>query len=156
TVLWHRITERIPTLPGVIAVAHASDLPVTCNCAALEFRVLGHAWNGEHNRALKRAISPDYFAVLQARQIRGRFFTEEDNQSKPRVVIINRTLAKRFFADEDPVGRIIGDANLSPRSLAQIVGVVDDIREGDLNDVIEPAAYYPLNQDTNGGRFLTV
>jgi macrolide transport system ATP-binding/permease protein len=155
TALWRRITDRISTLPGVIAMARTTDLPVTCNCSAREFRVVG-PWNGEHNRALKRAISPDYFAVLQARRIRGRFFTEEDDQSKPPVVIINRALARRFFADEDPVGKIIGDANLSPKSLAQIVGVVDNIREGDLNDVIEPAAYYPLTQDTSVGSFLAV
>jgi ABC-type antimicrobial peptide transport system permease subunit len=71
-------------------------------------------------------------------------------------VIINRTLATRFFAGEDPIGKTIGDANLSPKSLAQIVGVVDDIREGDLNDVIAPAAYYPLNQEAGSGPFLMV
>jgi predicted permease len=156
TALWRRIRERVSTLPGVITVARTSDIPVTCNCNVREFRVLGHSWNGEHNRALKRAISPDYFAVLQARRIRGRFFTEEDDQSKPPVVIINRTLARRFFGNEDQVGKSIGDLNLTPRSLAQIIGVVDDIREGDLNDVIEPAAYYPLNQDTAVGSFLAV
>jgi predicted permease len=118
--------------------------------------VLGHPWNGEHNQALQRQISSDYFAVVQARRIGGRFFIEEDDESKPAVVVINRTLARRFFAGEDPIGRTIGDVTLSPESLAQIVGVVDDIREGDLNDVIEPAAYYPAKQHKGVGRFLTV
>jgi predicted permease len=154
--LRRRITERVSTLPGVVAVAFTNQLPVTCNCYEGEVRVLGHPWNGEHNRVVKRAISPEYFTVVQARRFRGRFFNEEDDQSKPAVVIINRTLARRFFAGEDPIGKTIGDANLSPKSLAQIVGVVDDIREGDLNDVIEPAAYYSLNQDSGGGSFLAV
>jgi predicted permease len=153
--LWRRITERISTLPGVIDVGYTSDLPVTCNCGSREFRVLGHPWNGEHNQALRRAISPDYFSVFQAQRIRGRFFNEEDDRLKPHVVIINRTLARRFFAAEDPIGKTIGDANLSPASLAQIVGVVADVREGDLNDVIEPAAYYPFNQE-GSAHFLTV
>jgi predicted permease len=119
--------------------------------------VLGHPWNGEHNRALRRVVSPDYFAVIRAQRFRGRFFSEADDQSKAPVVIINRTLARRFFIDEDPIGRMIGDANLSPRSLAQIVGVVDDIREGDLNEVIAPAAYYSSKQDARGGgSFLAV
>jgi len=154
--LSRRIVDHISTLPGVIALAYTSDLPVSGNFSGREFRVFGYPWNGEHNRALKRVISPDYFAVLQARRIRGRFFTKEDNQSKPSVVIINRTFARRFFGEEDPVGKTIGDASLSPKSLAQIVGVVDDIREGDLNDVISPAAYYSLNQDRDGARFLAV
>jgi predicted permease len=154
--LSRRIVDHISTLPGVIAVAYTSDLPVTGNFSGREFRVFGYPRNGERNRALKRVISPDYFAVLQARRIRGRFFTKEDDESKPPVVIINRAFARRFFADEDPVGKTIGDANLSPKSLAQVVGVVDDIREGDLDDVISPAAYYSLNQDRDGARFLAV
>ena len=154
--LWRRISERISALPGVIAAAHSSDLPVTCNCGAEEFRVVGQAWNGEHNRALQRVVSPDYFTVLQARRISGRFFTDADDMAKPRVAVVNRALVRRFFPHSDPVGRVIGDATLSPGSLTQILGVVDDIREGDLNEGIEPAVYYPYSQNPGGGSFLAV
>ncbi len=138
---WWSTSRR---MPGVVSVAHTSDLPITCNCGSTEFRVLGHPWYGEHDQALERETSADYFKVLQARLIAGRFYTEADDSSKPRVAVINRALAKQFFPGEDPVGRTIGDAELSPKSLVQVIGVVNDVREGDLVDPLVPALYYPF------------
>jgi predicted permease len=118
--------------------------------------VVGHPWYGEHDTVLERETSVDYFKALQAKLIAGRFYTEADDSSKPRVAVINRVLANRFFPGEDPVGRTIGDAELSPKSLAQVIGVVDDVREGDLVDPLAPALYYPFKQDTDGTLFLVV
>jgi predicted permease len=154
--LSQRLVEHISSMPGVISVAHTSDLPITCNCNSTDFRVVGHPWYGEHDKALQRATSADYFKVLQARLVAGRFYTEADDASKPRVAVINRAMADRFFQGEDPVGRTIGDAELSPKSLARIIGVVDDIREGDLVEPLAPALYYPFQQDIEGTLFLVV
>jgi macrolide transport system ATP-binding/permease protein len=154
--LSQRLVEHISRVPGVVSVAHTSDLPITCNCNSTEFRVLGHPWYGEHDKTLQRETSADYFKVLQARLIAGRFYTEADDSSKPRVAVINRALAKWFFPGEDPVGRTIGDAQLSPKSLAQVIGVVDDVREGDLVEPLAPALYYPFKQDAEGTLFLVV
>ena len=154
--LSQRLLEHISATPGVVSVAHTNDLPITCNCDAMEFRVLGHPWYGGHDKALERETTADYFKVLQARLIAGRSYTEADDSSKPRIVLINRALAKLFFPGEDPVGRTIGDAELSPRSLAQVIGVVDDVREGDLVEPLMPALYYPFKQDPGGTLFLVV
>jgi len=72
------------------------------------------------------------------------------------VVIINQTMARRFFADEDPLGKTIGDRDLSPASLEQIVGVVSDVREGGLELEIKPAMYHPYKQDITQGFFVAV
>jgi predicted permease len=154
--LSQRLLARVSAIPGVASVAHTSDLPITCNCDSTDFRVPGHPWHREHDKALTRETSADYFKVLQARLIAGRFYTEAEDNSKPRVAVINQALAKRFFPGEDPVGRMIGDAALSTKSLAQIVGVVDDVREGDLVEPLKPALYYPFTQNTNQGFFLVV
>lgn len=154
--LSQRLMQHIPSVPGVVAAAHTSGLPVTCNCSSMELRVQGHPWYGEHDKALRRQTSVDYFRVLQAKLISGRFYTEADDRSKPRVAVINRALANRFFPGEDPVGRTIGDAALSPKSLAQVIGVVEDVREGDLVEPLEPALYYPFQQETGGTLFLVV
>jgi macrolide transport system ATP-binding/permease protein len=154
-VLSQRLVDHISGMPGVVSVAHTSELPVTCNCDSTQFRVVGRPWYGEHDQVLQRETSADYFEVLQARLIAGRFYTVADGSSKPRVAVINRALANRFFPGEDPVGRTIGDAELSPKSLAQVIGVVEDVREGDLVEPLVPALYYPFKQET-GALFLMV
>jgi macrolide transport system ATP-binding/permease protein len=154
--LSQRLVEHISAMPGVVSVAHTSDLPITCNCNSTDFRMLGHPWYGEHDKALQRETSANYFKVLQARLIAGRFYTEADDSSKPRVAVINRALAKRFFPGEDPVGRTIADAKLSPKSLARVIGVVDDVREGDLVEPLVPALYYPFQQYADGTLILVV
>ena len=154
--LSQRLVQHIPAMPGGVSVAHTSELPITCNCDSTEFRVLGHPWDGEHDTVLKRETSADYFKVLEARLIDGRFYSEADDSSKPRVAVINRALAKRFFPGEEPVGRTIGDAELSPKSLARVIGVVDNVREGDLVEPLAPAVYYPFQQDAGGTLFFVV
>jgi len=140
------LVERIARLPGVTSVAHTTILPVTCNCNTTWFRVLGHPFHGEHNDAPERAVTTDYFKTIEARLMRGRFFTEADDASKPLVVVINQTLARQFFAGEDPIDKMIGNTDLDPKSMKRIIGVVDDIREGTLEQEIRPAVYYPFKQ----------
>ncbi len=154
--LSRRLLEHVSAMPGVVAAAHTSELPITCNCDAADFRVMGRAWYGEPDKVLQRETSADYFQVLQARLNAGRFYTEADDGSKPRVAVINRALAKRFFPGEDAVGKTIGDAELSPQSRARVIGVVDDVREGDLVEPLAPAVYYPFAQNTDGSLFLVV
>ena len=144
-----RVLDRIASMPGVIAVSHTSDTPVRCNCDTTWFRVLGHPYKGEHNDAPQRTVSTDYFKTIQAKLIRGRLFTEADDASSTPVIIINQTLAKQFFPNEDPIGKMIGDTDLSPKSMRQIVGIVDDIREGGLDEDIRYAVYYPFTQSTD-------
>ena len=110
-------------------------------------RFVGRPYNGEHTEVNQRDVSADYFTTLGARLLRGRYFTDAEDASKPRVVVINRTLARRYFPDEDPIGKTFGDTSLSPGSIKEIIGIVDDIREGPLDSEIWPAVYYPYNQD---------
>jgi len=150
-----RVLDRIAAMPGVIAVSHTSDTPVRCNCDTTWFRILGHPYSGEHNDSPERSVSTDYFKTIQAKLIRGRLFTDADDASSTPVIIINQTLAKQFFPNEDPIGKMIGDTDLSPKSMRQIVGIVDDIREGGLDEDIRYAVYYPFTQSTDDG-FIVV
>src|SRR6185436_18527563 len=107
---------------------------------------VGRAYSGEHNEVNQRGVSPDYFTTLQATLLRGRMFTDAEDFNKPNVVVINQTLAKKFFPGEDPIGQRFGDLTLTTESIKEIIGVVDDIREGPLDSEIWPAEYYPFNQ----------
>lgn len=144
--LQRKLVAEIKTLPGVTSVALADTLPVTFNGNTDWIRFVGHAYSGEHNEVNQRGVSSDYFTTLQANLLRGRMFGDAEDQSKPQVVVINQTLAKKYFPDEDPVGQRFGDTQLDPKSIKEIVGVVDDIREGPLESEIWPAYYYSLNQ----------
>jgi macrolide transport system ATP-binding/permease protein len=144
--LGRRMVSRIAGLPGVEAVAVANQLPLSGNGNTNWIRVVGRPYDGEHNEVNERDVSSDYFTTLRARLLRGRYFTDAEDASKPRVVVINQAMEKKFFPGEDPIGQKIGDTSLSPQSIMEIVGVVEDIREGSLDEEIWPATYVPFNQ----------
>lgn len=154
--LSRRVIETVNGIPGAVTAGTVTRLPVTCNCDASPHRVLGRSWNGEQQQAVSSVVSTSYFATIQTRLLRGRFFAETDDLSHPAVAIVNRSMAEQFFPGEDPIGQTIGDDALSRDSLREIVGVVDDIREGALNDAIRPAIYAPANQKPGTSSFLVV
>jgi len=140
------VVDQIKSLPGVTSVALADVLPLSFNGNTDWIRFVGRAYNGEHNEVNQRLASSGYFATLQARLLRGRTFKDSDDATKPNVVVINQTLAKKYFPGEDPIGQRFGDTDLHPDTLREIIGVVDDIKEGPLDSEIWPAYYAPFNQ----------
>jgi predicted permease len=147
--LGRKLVDAVKNLPGVTAVALADTLPLTFNANTTRLRFVGRDYNGEHNEVNEREVSSDYFRTLQARLLRGRTFTDSEDLSKPKVVIVNQTLAKKYFPSQDPIGQRIGDTKLSPESIMEIIGIVDDIREGPLDSELWPAVYVPINQSPN-------
>jgi len=104
----------------------------------------------------QRDVSSEYFATLQAKLRQGRYFADSDDMSKPNVVIINHALAKQYFLGEDPIGKKIGDNDLTPKSISEIVGVVEDVRESTLDTDTWPTIYYPFNQSTDNNFSLVI
>jgi predicted permease len=147
--LERRILRRIGEVPGVKSAGVTSQLPVTYNGNTTWIRFVGRPFAGEHNEVNQRDVSAEYLATLQAKLLRGRYFKDGEDLSKPRVAIINQALARKYFAGQDPIGKQFGDLGLTPQSIKEIVGVVDDVREGSLDAEIWPAVYYPFNQSTD-------
>ena len=145
--LGRQIMSRIASLPGVQSVAITTrQLPVSFNGNTDWIRFVGRPYNGKHNEVNERDVSAAYFTTLHARLLRGRYFSNAEDETKPRVVIINQVLARNYFPGQDPIGQRIGDTELSPKSIRQIIGVVDDVREGTLDSEIWPTEYLPFNQ----------
>jgi macrolide transport system ATP-binding/permease protein len=144
--LARRVVNRLATLPGVKSVGLTTLMSVSFNGNTDWIRFVGRPYNGEHNEVNERDVSSDYFTTLEAKLVRGRFFTDSEDASKPRVAIINQALAKQYFPGEDPIGRKFGDDGLTPNSIKEIIGIVDDIKEGPLDSQIWPAEYLPFNQ----------
>jgi len=94
-------------------------------------------------------VTPGYFQTIRAKLIKGRYFSEGEASSKRAVVVVNRAFAKKYFPEEDPIGKQIGNTQLTPDSLKEIIGVVEDIRDGSLASEIWPAQYIPFDQDSD-------
>lgn len=154
--LGRTVVNEIKSLPGVTSAALVDVLPLSFNGNTDWIRFVGRDYNGEHNEVNQRAVSPDYFATLQAKLLRGRTFTDSEDASKPRVVVINRTLAQKYYPGQDPIGQRFGDTNLDPGSIKEIVGVVDDIREGPLDSEIWPAYYFSTIQNPDNAFSIVV
>lgn len=141
------VVERARSLPGVVSAAVTTDLPVTCNCDTDWVRFVGRPYNGVHNEVNDRAVSADFFRTLQARLLRGRFFTETDDASHPKVILINEAFAEKYFPGEDPVGQMLGNTDLKPDTLRRIVGVVANVKDGALDQTEWPTEYEAFAQD---------
>ncbi len=139
--------EKLKALPGVTHASAASTLPAanggnTRSPAAVEGRPLPAV--SERTIALRSTTSPGFFEVLGIPLKQGRDFTWQDRPGAPSVVIINETMAKKFFPGENPIGRrlITGIASI-PR---EIVGVVGDVRMENLSLPPGVEMYYPAAQ----------
>jgi predicted permease len=146
TTVTRKIIDRVATLPGVTSVGTTSTLPASFNGNTNWIRVVGHPFHGEHNEVNSRQVDPGYFGALRANLVRGRLITERDDSTRPRIAVINKAFADKYFPGEDPIGKKYGNGDLKPESIRDIVGVVDNIRESALDEEIWPAEYTPANQ----------
>ena len=144
--LYREVVRRATSLPGVESAGLTSRLPVGCNCPTDGIRIVGRTYHGEHNEVNERHVSANYLPTLKATLVRGRYFTETDDASRPGVTVINEALARKYFPFQDPIGQSIADDEGGVPSVWQIVGVVEDVREGPLDVGIAPTEYFPINQ----------
>lgn len=150
------LLQRVDALPGVISASTTSVPPLSFNGNTDWIRFVGRPYHGEHNEVNERDVSPDYMKTLQVRLLRGSLFTDTADTSHPKVVLINKTLARIYFPGEDPIGQRIGDDGLTPDSIKEIIGVVDDLKEGALDSQMMPAVYYPMYQSEDDDFTLIV
>lgn len=147
--LGRELVRKVESLPGVQSAALTTVLPVSFNGNTLWIRIVGKPYDGKHIEVNERDVSSEFFQTIGAKLVRGRYFSDAEDQTKPRVVIINQTLANKYFQEEDPIGQQIGDTTLTPKSIKTIIGVIEDIKDGALDSEIWPAEYHPFNQDPN-------
>jgi predicted permease len=142
-----KLLERVERLPGVASAGVASDLPVGSGDGMVIVEVVGKPELHKNDEVVARFTNPGYFRTLGARLREGRYFTEEEDRTKLPVVVINQTMAQRYFAGEKAIGQQLRFWNKPP---TRIIGVVDDIREGPLEMEVRPAFYLPFSagQDT--------
>jgi macrolide transport system ATP-binding/permease protein len=157
--LERQVIGRMSVLPGVTSAGVSRHLAIGGGegFAALfrHFRVEGRPYVGEGDEATEQGASVGYFETLRARLLQGRYFTESDDASRPPVAIINRTVAEEMFPAEDPVGKRLIDEYDRDHPI-EIIGVVDDIKEGPLDMKPIAGVYEPFNQDPRDDFYVVV
>jgi len=142
--------HRLSSLPGVESTAAVSALPMypVGIDFALPFTIEGKAApaNGEEPRADIRMATPKYFETMKMALIKGRFIDERDLPGLPGAMVINETMARRYFGGEDPLGKVVRN----PHGKAEVVGIVGDTKHYGLDrepraELFMPAYQQPLN-----------
>jgi len=152
------ILERLGALPGAVGAATVSRLPMTLTSWSSDFAVAGRAREAFGIDVLHREISPRYHDILRVPLLAGRSFTDADGPGSPPVVVINEALARKYFANEDPLGkRVAFDRYPDSTSFWRtIVGVVGSERQEGLELEARPEFFAPVKQDDNGSRTILV
>jgi putative ABC transport system permease protein len=154
---YQQLTKRAAALPGVRGAAAIGTIFLTATPSSTNFSIEGRPDFPPHERVEVPldGITPDYFSVMDIPILAGRAFTDADTATAPPVVIINETMAKRFWPGENPVGRRMKygmSGNSNP--WMTIVGVVADTRRTGFDAVVRPETYLPHAQ--SGDTAMTV
>ena len=136
-----RLLDRLKGVPGVEAVGISTACPLT-GVGDVGIHFDGPPRMGTTANYFR--VTPGYLRVMQIPLIRGRLITEQDTSTSPPVVLINETMAHRFFPDEDPIGKRLDISG--PTYMREIVGIVGDIKQESLRTPTPPQVYEPLAQ----------
>lgn len=143
----HEMLENIRTLPGVRSAGLVNALPITGG-PSTEFVIEGRPAPrlGEEPGADIRVADPQYFSTMGIPLVAGRVFTEHDNAASARVVLINQTLARKFWPSENPLGQRITMKDWGPPLTGEIVGVVGDVKTNGLDEQVGLMIYWSYYQ----------
>jgi putative ABC transport system permease protein len=142
---FRRQLEAVSALPGIQAAALASNLPVEGGVngdIGIEGKELP---NDEAPVAEKRVVSANYFQVVGARLVSGRWPDARDAAGAPPIVIVNQSFARRWLPGEAAVGKRVAFF-WETEGFQTIAGVIGDLREGSLDQPSRPAIYIPVEQ----------
>jgi predicted permease len=153
-----QVVGRLGARPEVASVAYGNCPPVSggCNGTMATFPDRPRVARGAEPTVGVFWASPGYFDVLGVRVIKGRVFTGSDRVGAPRVVVINETAARQFWGNEDPIGKRIGVGQGGFGDGAEVVGVVADVRYGEVEAAVDPDVYLPLLQSMRSSGYLFV
>ena len=155
---YKQLLARVQAMPGVESASVASTAPLL-GYSSMTVMDIKDQPPAEFAVALN-CVSPDYFATLGIKLIRGRVFTGQDRIGAPRVAIINRAAAEGLFADDEAIGKLIKpyvDADYpNAEAFVEIVGMVDDVKYGRIEERAEPSVYLSFLQPTDSASTLIV
>jgi predicted permease len=150
---YRELIGRLAVLPGVQGAAATSDLPWTGYDENTSFGIEGRQFaDDEYPSAQYHFATPDYFRTVGIPLLGGRFFSEADDADAPRVIVINKSMADRYWPDADAVGkrvRLWGETRM-------IAGIIGDLKDSPGEMRAKPGFFFPVNQQAQSGLVLVV
>jgi putative ABC transport system permease protein len=147
--------ERLRSLPGVKSAAFVAPMPFSGGNVSSDFRIEGRPKPdpGQEPDANNRSVTAQYFQAIGIPLLKGRYFTEQDRRGGAvGAAIINETLARRYFPNEDPIGKYVSNVGANQNDgdpqRWEIVGVVGDVRHNSLTRPAAPELYLPYQQNS--------
>ncbi|HEY6333262.1 MAG TPA: ABC transporter permease, partial [Blastocatellia bacterium] len=145
TTFYRELARRINSIPGVTEAAFVSHFPTSDFGFRFSLTIEDRPSSGDSDlHALDILINPDYFTVMQIPLVRGRYFSDADDDTKQRVAIIDESTARRYWPDRDAIGRRI---RIGQGAWMIIVGIVKDVKQDALDVTGFPDVYVPMYQD---------
>ena len=142
---YRELSRRVDSIPDVTQAGFVSQLPTSDFGFRFLLGIEDRPANGDGDfHARDILISPGYFQVMQIPLVRGRYFSDGDEEGKPRVAIVDESTARRYWPDRDAIGRRI---SLGQGAWMTIVGIVKDVKQDGLDTVGFPHVYVPMYQD---------
>ncbi len=138
-----QLEPRVAGIPGVVSagMANCHALAGGCNFTIIWFRDRAPVPRGSEPTVGVHFVSPDYFKTLRIPLLAGRGFTSADRPASPKVVMIGETAARRFWPSESPIGKPIGVGQGGFGDRAEVIGVVGDVRYGQMDEPPLPDVY---------------
>jgi putative ABC transport system permease protein len=153
----HDVVTRMQSIPGVTAAGIVTTLPLGPVNVQTRLFIEGRPapGPGEDIRVLYRASNPDYFRAMGIPLLRGRLFNNGDRTGQPQVVIVNDTMARRYWPGEDAVGRRLSFAGTNG-PWATVIAVAGDVRQNGLSSEPVPEVYTSIVQTLLGPQVSTI
>jgi len=146
TGFYRRLHDEVRALPGATATAISTTLPLSGSNIGVGFAVDGRPVEpGVRTSAAFFGVSPEYFSTMGIPLLRGRGFTERDDEQSPGVMVVSEAMAAKYWPGEDPIGKRI-KISYNDTGLREIVGVAGDVKQGDLTDTKSAQMYAPFVQ----------
>jgi putative ABC transport system permease protein len=159
-----QVLERIRALPGVVSANFSAPAPFTNADIDINFTIEGRPAPpvGQEPVAAVQVVTPGYFQAMQIPLQRGREFSDRDIKGGIGSMVINETMAKRFWPDVEPVGQfvtgigLVADRDSGEPDRYQIIGVVADVKYSQLDKATLPTMYFTENQKAFPWGYLSV
>ena len=153
--LFERLREDVGRVPGIESISLGDTIPFSGGVNTNEVHVTGIPDDNEHGMTIGfGVVDSRYFSTLGIPILAGRTFAASDTAKSPEVIVVNQTMAAKYWPKQNPVGKTVHIETGNRQ--ATVVGVVGDIKYSDIDEAQQPFMYYCLSQNYQSGMYLVV